>query len=37
MNGNYRAEIKSVKIPRDQIGQNTKNELFQDKICQTQY
>ena len=37
MNGNYCAEIKNVEIPRDQIGQNAKNKLFQDKVSQTQY
>ena len=37
MNGNYCPEIKNVEIPRDQIGQNAKNKLFQDKVSQTQY
>ena len=30
--GNYYAESKNVEISVDQIGQNTKNELFQYKI-----
>ena len=37
MNGNYCAERKNVEIPVDQIGQNTKNELFEHKISHTQY
>ena len=37
MNGNHCPEIKNVEIPRDQIGQNAKNKLFQDKVSQTQY
>ena len=37
MNGNYFAESKNVEIPVEQIGQNTKNELFQHKISHTQY
>ena len=37
MCGNYCAESKNVEIPVHQIGQNTKNELFQHKISQTQY
>ena len=36
MNGSC-AESKNVIIPVDQIGQNTKNELFQYKISHTQY
>ena len=35
MNGNYCAEIKNVEIPGDEIGQNAKNKLFQDKVSQT--
>ena len=34
---NYCAESKNVEIPVDQIGHNTKNELFQHKISHTQY
>ena len=30
--GNYCAESKTLEIPVDQIGQNTKNELLQHKI-----
>ena len=37
MNRNYCAESENVEIPVDQIGQNTKNELFQHKISYTQY
>ena len=37
MNGNYCAESKNIEIPVDQIGQNTKIELFQHKIGHTQY
>ena len=37
MNGKYFAESKNVEIPVEQIGQNTKNELFQHKISHTQY
>ena len=37
MNGNYCTESKNVEIPVHQIGQNTKNELFQRKISHTQY
>ena len=35
--GNYCAESKNVEIPEDQIGQNTKHELFQHKISHKQY
>ena len=33
MNDNYSAESKIVEIPVDQIGQNTKKQFFQYKIC----
>ena len=35
--GSYCAESKNVEIWVEQIGQNTKNELFQNKISQTKY
>ena len=31
MNGNYCAENKNLEVSVYQIGQNTKNELFQHK------
>ena len=37
MNGNYCAESKNVKIPVDQIVQNTENELCQYKISHIEY
>ena len=36
-NGNYCAESKNVEALVDQIGQNTKNELFPDKMSHTYY
>ena len=35
MNGNYLAESKNVKTLVDQIGQNTRNELFPRKMSHT--
>ena len=35
MNGNYCAESKYVEAPVDQIGQNTKKELFLHKTSHT--
>ena len=35
MNGNYCAESKYVEALVDQIGQNTKNELFPQKMSHT--
>ena len=37
MNGNYCAEIKYAEILLDQIGQNTKNEMFPHKMSHTHY
>ena len=37
MNGHYCAKGKNVEVLVDQIGQNTKNELFLRKISHTHY
>ena len=37
MKGDYFAESKNVEALVDQIGQNTKNELFPHKLSHTHY